>query len=271
MAEQPNKRGKAAAAAALKPLDPILRALQRAATRPEPTALSTEKKNYAERLSRQIATELANALRKSFPGITPDSDGKRQEQPARGARGLKKLDVNYSTSELGLGLGVSVKTINFRDPTTKRYTKNYSRNDNELRAEAKDYHQRQPYAVLVAIVFLPVDSAHDGKKDPSSFGAAVQYFRFRAARERPTDEPERFERVFIGLYDSAKGSIGFWDVLLPPPKQGLPPTDKLLAFDAMIGEIVRTYDERNNPPALWADGQVEPVDPDAFEADEQET
>jgi hypothetical protein len=77
---------------------------------------------------------------------------------------MKKLDVNYSTPQLGLALGVSLESINCRDASTERYTKNYSRNDNELRAEATDYHQRQPYAVLAGVLFLPFDSCDDGNK-----------------------------------------------------------------------------------------------------------
>ena len=62
----------------------------------------------------------------SFKGILPNPDGSGQESKARTGKGLKKLDVNYSTVELGLGLGVSIKTIHFRDPKTCRYTKNYT-------------------------------------------------------------------------------------------------------------------------------------------------
>lgn len=176
------------------------------AAEPRPTDGSqAEKKNYAERLSRQIATLVAAGLREKFPGITPDESGARQEAPARSAKGVKKLDVNYSTPELGLGLGVSIKTINFRDAGSKRYTKNYTRVDNELRAEAMDYHLRQPYAVLVALVFLPIDACDDGSardlNRPSSFGRAVQTFRIRACRAGPKDQEELLEKVFIGLYD----------------------------------------------------------------------
>ena len=86
----------------------------------------TDKKNYAELLSRALAQRFADALRSSFKGILPNPDGSGQESKARTGKGLKKLDVNYSTVELGLGLGVSIKTINFRDPKTRRYTKNYT-------------------------------------------------------------------------------------------------------------------------------------------------
>ena len=93
-----------------------------------------QKHGYAVALSRALALRFANGLRQQFPGILPTPTGAGQESNARTAKGVKKLDVNYSTIELGLGLGVSIKTINFRDAGTKRYTKNYTRADGELRA-----------------------------------------------------------------------------------------------------------------------------------------
>jgi hypothetical protein len=221
-----------------------------------------EKKNYAERLSRGLAQRFADALRCHFDGILPDSSGGGQESRVRSAKGFKKLDVNYSTPELGLGLGVSVKTINFVDQKTKRYTKNYTRADAELRAEATDYHDRQPYAVMVAVVFLPLDSCDDGGKSaPSSFGQSVQIFRFRAGRSKPTDPSMLFERVLIGLYDTQTqtfGDVGFFDVMDAPPKHGRPM--RLLTFRQMVEAIVETYDARNRPTFAWADAEPEPVD-----------
>jgi hypothetical protein len=86
-------------------------ALRKAGQRPAEAAERGEKKNYAERLSRQLAQLLADRLRPWFAGIFPDETGRGQESPARTAKGFKKLDVNYSTTELGLGLGVSIKTV----------------------------------------------------------------------------------------------------------------------------------------------------------------
>jgi len=212
------------------------------------------KKNYAERLSRAIATLVANALRPTFAGITPDVDGRRQEAPARTAKGFKKLDVNYSTTELGLGLGVSIKTINFPDSGSARFTKNFTRVDNELRAEATDYHQRQPYSVLVAVLFLPIEACHDGVRDVSSFGQAIRIFRHRGGREDARDELDRFERVFVALYEhegDRRGEAVFFDVMEKPPKQGPPKTG--LDFERFVAEVVATYDQRNNPPFEWAD------------------
>ena len=234
------------------------------------TLTQAQKKNYAEILSCELAQAFADRLRPTFTGILPDSHGGGQESRARSSKGYKKLDVNYSTVQLGLGLGVSIKTINFRDANTRRYTKNYTRVDGELRAEASDYHERQPYATMVAVIFLPADAAEDaGRVEPSSFGAAARLFRRRAGRLSPKDSPVLFQRLFIGLYDTTPASFGaveFVDVLDPPPKRGR--SRRAIGFEALIGEIVSTYDARNDPPFIWDDGTVEtPIPPDAEDAD----
>jgi len=214
------------------------------------------KKNFAENLSRQLAQAVADALRRRFPGITPTSDGRQHERRTRTAKGVKKLDVNFSTPDLGLGLGVSIKTITAKDPKGGRFGKNFTRIDNELRAEAKDYHQRQPYAVMVAMIFLPEAACRDGsEKTPSSFGSAVRQFRYRANRRNPSNEEERFERVFVGCYAEAgarRGETWFLDVMTPPPRNGRPVASSRLDFSEVLDEISRAYDLRNDPPFEWA-------------------
>ncbi len=253
--------------------DSIARELRKAGDRTT-IASQAQKKNYAETLSRELAQRFADLLRPQFPGILPDPSGRGQESRARTSKGFKKLDVNYSTVELGLGLGVSIKTINFPDPKTRRYTKNYTRVDSELRAEASDYHERQPYAVMVAIVFLPADSVDDGLTAVSSFGAAVQVFRNRAGRDSHEDAAMLFERVFIGLYDTKAdeaifGRVAFFDVNVPPPRRGRPRA--MLGMEALIAEIVATYDHRNAPPFEWDDGEaVTLLAPDLGEDGEDE-
>ena len=49
------------------------------------------KKNFAEKLSRELAQVVADALRPRFEGITPSPDGKGHERPTRTAKGVKKL------------------------------------------------------------------------------------------------------------------------------------------------------------------------------------
>lgn len=218
-----------------------------------------EKQGFATKFSNHLATLFARRLRHNFPEITPDDAGRRQEARARTAKGYKKLDVNYSTPELGLALGVSIKTITAPDPGTRRYTKNYTRIENELRAEATDYHQRQPYSVLIAVLFLPVDCCDDagrGSDGISSFGAAVLKFRYRANRVLPQDDIDLFERFFIGVYETEPELFGeamFVDVMAPPPKRRRPRGEEVMTLSQVIGCIVDTYQKRNLPKFEWAD------------------
>lgn len=233
--------------------------LKHAAPKPPDAASREEKKNYAERFSRHAATWIANKLRPHFPSIVPDEAGSRQEAPARTAKGFKKLDIGYSTPELGLALGVSIKSLGFPDPRTKRFTKNYSRNDNELRAEATDYHLRQPYSVLVGVLFLPLRSCEDcvaarGKEERvSSFGAAVKFFRTRTGRKTPQDSIELFERFYLGLFDEGSGLVRFFDVNTPPPRDRRPADIETMSEEQLIQEIIGAYNERNDPPFQWAE------------------
>jgi hypothetical protein len=194
-------------------------------------------------------------LRHAFPGITPSADGNRHEAPARTAKGFKKLDVGYATPELGLGLGVSIKTLNYRDRKTRRYTKNYSRVDNELRAEATDYHVRQPYSVLAGLLYLPADSCDDGDAarpaSASSFASAVRYFRSRSGRKEPTDDPELFEAFYIGVYEFEgrfRGQVRYFDAGGAPPRARRPTDAETWSHPEVLALITATYDGRNDPP-----------------------
>ena len=225
--------------------------------------LQGAKKNYAENLSRALAQRFADALRaKNFPEILPDEKGRRHESRALGVKGPKKLDVNYSTPELGLGLGVSIKTIGFPDAKTKRFTKNYTARDNEFRAEAEDYHLRQPYAVLVGILFLPLEATADGSpRAPSSFASAVAHFRLRALRRTPRDRPTLFEKFFVGLYETRQsrfGDVAFFDVETDPPRTGRP--EATIGFADLVDVICATFVARNSIAPTWLEEASTAVD-----------
>src|SRR5262245_35407703 len=98
-------------------LSDVLRA---AGTRPGPGATIAEKNAYAGRFANAMATCIANGLRRDFHGILPDEEGRGAESPARAVRGPKKLDVNYSTPQLGLALGLSLKSVHIRETTGTR-------------------------------------------------------------------------------------------------------------------------------------------------------
>ena len=240
---------------------------------PRPAQDGDGKKNYAERLSNKLAVLVANKLRDSgqFAGILPTADGKGRESTSTGGahKKAKKTDVKYATSDAGLELLVSIKTLNFMDQHKKtsggqttvsfsRYTRNMVRNDHELRAEAMDHHERHPFAVLVALFFLPISACDDGENDKSSFAHAVMTFRPRAGRVKPSDPPQLFEGFFIGLYDADgehKGRVQFFNVDDAPPRRGRP-SAKLYTLDEVVATIAKTYGIRNRRYMEWADEEL---------------
>lgn len=102
--------------------------------------------------------------------------------------------------------------MNFRDGTSRRYTKNIRRIDKELRNEASDIHDRQPYAVVTAIVFMPEGICTDaGRRGRTSFTHNYGVLQDRVGRVAQTDKNDLFEAIWIGLYCIEKGPC-FGDV-----------------------------------------------------------
>lgn len=211
---------------------------------------------YATRFANAMAILVANGLRSRFPGIKPDESGKGVESHSRAVRGLKKLDVNYSTQQAGLLLGISLKSVHVRDKNPKlRYHHNPKRNDEELRVEAAGYHQRQPYAVLAAVVVLPFEACEDADTRPSSFGTWVQYLWPLAGRSDPHGEVDRFEHVFVALYDPKTAELVFFDVRTAPPKKGRPKALKTLTLERFVERVTETYEKRNSLDFTWETGE----------------
>jgi hypothetical protein len=222
--------------------------------------LSELKRTYSTRFANNMALCVANGLRAAFPEVLPDASGRGLESPAQSVRGPKKLDVNYSTPQLGLGFGISLKAVHFREKDKFGYVHNRKRNDEELRTEASGYHKRQPYAVMIAVMFLPDDSCADAQpRGMSSFGAWVKYLRPLTGRQGPQDEIDRYERVFIGLYARDGSRLQFFDVSEAPPKRGRP--QHLLEYQEFLDEVETTFLRRNSADFEWAE-------PDEIETDE---
>jgi hypothetical protein len=266
---------------------PLRAALDAAGTKPDPRGERDDKKNYAQRLSNGLAQVVADALRRDFPSITPTATGAGQEAAVGVDKGSKRLDVKATDPTLGLILNVSIKTYSFQDYDKKRdrlgrWTKNIVRNDHELRGEAMVLHQRQPYSVLVALMFEPLEICDDG--DPSrssdtaksSFAHHVSVLAKRGGRGRRTiyggapgafvdygaqdSRYDLFERVFIGLYEqhgNDRGAVRFFDVETPPPRNGRPSTDATIGFDELIETIKSEVDRRNESAPAWAEADDE--------------
>jgi hypothetical protein len=192
-----------------------------------------------------------------LPGIVATA-----QREARSVTGTKQLDINYSTSRLGLGLGISLKSVHIRDVgSSGRYTHNMKRNEEELRIEASGYHKRQPYAVMVAVLFLPFDSCDDGRgTNPSSFGSWVRHLRPYAGRTSPVDDLDRFEKIYVGLYAPDGSDLRLFDVEAAPPKKDRPRT--LLAYADFLDTIYHEYLKRNKAEFRWAESDEEPLEPE---------
>src|SRR5262249_51252652 len=129
----------------------------------------------------------------------------------------------------------------------------------ELRIEAYGYHKRQPYAVMVGLLFLPFDSCDDGRRDnPSSFGSWVRRLRAYAGRTDPKNEYDRFEKIYVALYEPDGTNLTFLDVESAPPKQGRPKDS--LSYGDFLDEVHHAYLRRNKGEFKWAEGDEEPLD-----------
>jgi len=195
---------------------------------------------YAILFARHIGRYIAESLRPDFPEIQSG------ENPSQSVSGVKRVDINFSTPEAGLGFAISLKSVHFgeKDNGDAHFTHNIKRNDEELRVEATAHHLRQPYAVLVAVVFLPFESCVDRSRT-SSFARWVEKLWPLKGRGEPDDPPDRFELVFVALYARNGKELHFYQVggEVKCPRQGRP--SSLLTFEEFCRLIKRTYYKRN--------------------------
>jgi len=255
----------------------IREVLAEAGARPSASDGPGAKNSYAVRFADLMGSRIAADLARRLGGISATT-----KRTAGSVRGSKQLDVNFSTPQLGLALGISLKSVHTRDAKSKRYTHNMKRNEEELRIEASGYHKRQPYAVMIAVLFLPFDSCDDGRKDnPSSFGSWVRHLRPYAGRTAPENDIDRFEKIYIGLYEPDGSDIRFFDTEADPPRQRRPTTDgalrgaddrlrRLISYGEFLDAVYHQYLRRNLAEFTWADGEEDPLAPNEIHDTEDE-
>jgi hypothetical protein len=204
--------------------------------------------HFSIKFAKHVGAAMADGLRPDFPEI------RSGENLSRAVSGAKRVDVNYSTSQAGLGFAISLKSVHRgeEDRGNADFIHNMKRNDEELRVESTNHHLRQPYAVLVAVMFLPFESCHD-LTPVSSFGSFVEYFWRLKGRDEPEDAPDLFELVFIALYARSGSELGFYQVGGDTrcPRVGQP--KKLLTFAEFLALIKKTYDLRNGKDFFFED------------------
>ena len=121
-----------------------------------------------------------------------------------GGIGAKRVDVTWATEEGGLLLGISIKSINFRDLRSGNFQKNLTNRRGDMLFESFTLHRRFPYAVLGGLLFLDHEAKHDETpRRRSTFLNAHSRFQLFTGREDPGGRDEQYERLYIVLLNAS--------------------------------------------------------------------
>jgi hypothetical protein len=188
--------------------DLTLAGLAKLPIKPPDTATRAIKKRYSEQVSQVIAAAFAEelrlrGLREARPALPGSVGASGAERRMAGGIGAKKVDVTWATEQSGLLLGMSVKSINFRDSKTNNFQKNLINRRGDMLIEAVTLHRRFPYSVLAGFIFLDKEAALDStKKRRSTFENAHNRLRLFTGREDPAGRDEQYEQMYILLLDA---------------------------------------------------------------------
>lgn len=233
-------------------------ALRSAGDKPADTATAPVKKAYSEKISNVVALAIAEELRsRGLKGARPAPPGELDtsgaERRMAGGIGAKKVDVTWATEEAGLILGISIKTINFRDKKTKNFQKNLTNRRGDMLFEAVTLHRRFPYAVLGGFFFLDQGASTDGTdRRRSTFLNAHTRLRLFTGRDDPGGRDEQYERLYIVLLDASSGHANFTAYLVGEPERPVPISDAL-------DELLQVTAIRNPDFYDYADGALGPL------------
>ena len=231
--------------------DAIDRALRSLGAKPADTASREAKQDYSQKMSAALALAVADELRKrGMKGTRPASPGELDSSGAErrmsGGIGAKKVDVTWATEESGLILGISIKTINFKDRVTSNFQKNLTNRRGDMLIEAVTLHRRFPYAVIAGFFFLDKAAGEDhvrvGGGTPrrrSTFHNAHQRLRLFTGRDDPAGRDEQFERFYVILVEASPSasSVQAYEVGKP---------DVIVPLDEILTELIGQVAIRNS-------------------------
>lgn len=235
----------------------IIAALKSLGSKPQDSAARAEKKRFSEQLSEVTAQVFAAELRaRGLVGTRPEIPGTNgrtgAERRMSGGIGAKKVDVTWATEESGLLLGISIKSINFRDKKSGNYQKNLTNRRGDMLFEAVTLHRRFPYAVLVGFFILDKGAAADGTdRRESTFLNAHRRFRLFTGRSDPAGREEQFERLYIVLHDADPRHPEFKIYAVGRPESPVP-------LDEVFSDIVGLVAERDPDFYEAVDGRLRP-------------
>lgn len=220
-----------------------------------PDSASREAKQYfSQQVSDITALRLAEALiGRGLVGTYPiaGTGGKLgAERRLAGGIGAKRVDVSWATEQSGLLLGLSIKSINFRDGRSKNFQKNLTNRRGDLLFESTTLHRRFPYAVLGGFLILDAAAAADGtSRRKSTFENAGYHLRLFRGRRDPAGRDEQYEELFVALFESdpAHASVQvFGGVDLSTPT----------TLEAALESLVERLAERNSDFYELVGGQL---------------
>lgn len=225
-------------------------ALRRLPPKPADSERQATKKAYSEKLSHFLAVALGKELKaRGCTSVRPTSfptdsrrgkDGSGAERRIAGGIGSKKVDVSWTTEESGLLLGISVKTVNFRD-SKGHFQKNLTNRRGDLLFESTTLHRRFPFAVLAGLFILDVGATTDGTtKRQTTFLNAHDRLRLFTGRNDIEGREEQFERLYVCVFDS---SLTNPDKVLQFYSAGDPSKD--LPHEYVFSSLVHLIAERN--------------------------
>jgi hypothetical protein len=170
-----------------------------------------------------------------------------------GGIGAKKVDVTWATEESGLLLGISIKSINFKDGTTGNYQKNLTNRRGDMLMEAVTLHRRFPYAVLAGLFFLDAEAEHDGTaKRRSTFLNAHSRLQLFTGRDDPAGRDEQFEKMYLLLLEASPTAAQVRAFEVGNPKDAV-------FLDEILDELVSRVALRNPDFYEFVDGNLVPA------------
>jgi len=170
-----------------------------------------------------------------------------------GGIGAKKVDVTWATEESGLLLGISIKSINFRDQRGGNFQKNLTNRRGDMLFEGVTLHRRFPYAVLGGLFFFDAGAEHDGTmRRRSTFLNAHARLKLFTGRDDPGGRDEQYEHLYIVLLEASASNASFRMFCVGDPDNEVP-------LDHAMEDLLKATAVRNPDFYEYENGKLRPA------------